>query len=417
MNRRHFLATSIALPAAAAWMPRLNATSNPSVVRSASMWTYLWDIVDEGYDTPLRLMKENGLTHVSLAAAYHAGRFLLPHNPRRKVYFLEDGTVYFQPTSSRYATVKPIVNSYVKEGHHVESVRKAAEREGLGLNAWVVACHNTPLGTAYPSIACVNAFGDPMPHNLCPSSPDLRHYLKAVVGDLAAQGVQRIEVEAMQFQGFTHGFHHEREGITLPAAYRFLLGLCFCRSCFDRAKGKVDLVPIQRYTRKTLEDLFADPPTAPMLNSIADLPQDLCGPLMEWRKDVIVSLAEELQSVAASSATVLRPLVSFDATAREMVGMDVRRVAAITGGVLMPGYVKDGPALRAPLTAVQELANGKQVIVGFQVGLPESGGKEEFLSRMSAAREMGIQDFNFYNYGFIPLENLQWIFDGLHGER
>jgi hypothetical protein len=313
--------------------------------------------------------------------------------------------------------VKPILNSYVKEGHHVESVRKAAEREGLGLNAWVVACHNTPLGTTYPSIACVNAFGDPMPHNLCPSSADLRHYLKAVVRDLSDQGVHRIELEAMQFQGFTHGVHHEREGIALTPAYKFLLGLCFCRSCFERSKGTVDLVPVQRYTRKSLEDLFADPPSAPSLTMLADLPQDLFEPLMQWRKNVVVSLAEELQSVVAASSTVLRPLVSFDQGAREMVGMDVSRVAAITGGVLMPGYVKDGPALRAPLTAVQELANGKQVIVGFQVGLPESGGKAEFLSRMIAAREMGIQDFNFYNYGFIPLENLQWIGEGLHGER
>ncbi len=415
MNRRHFLATSIALSATAAWTPRLNAMSAASVVRSASMWTYLWDIVDEGYDTPLQLMKQNGLTHVSLASAYHAGRFLLPHNPRRKIYFLEDGTVYFQPTPSRYATVKPILNSYVKEGHHVVSVRKEAEREGLGLNAWVVACHNTPLGTAYPSIACVNAFGDPMPHNLCPSSADLRHYLKAVVRDLSDQGVQRIEVEAMQFQGFTHGVHHEREGIALSPAYKFLLGLCFCRSCFERSKGIVDLVPVQRYTRKSLEDLFADPPSAPALNTLADLPQDLFAPLMQWRKDVVVSLAEELQAAVAVSSTVLRPLVSFDPTAREMVGMDVARVAAITGGVLMPGYLKDGPTLRAPLGEVQKLAAGKQVIVGFQVGLPESGGKAEFLSRLSTAREMGIRDFNFYNYGFIPLENLQWISEGVRG--
>jgi hypothetical protein len=98
-----------------------------------------------------------------------------------------------------------------------------------------------------------------------------------------------------------------------------------------------------------------------------------------------------------------------------MVGMDVARVAAITGGVLMPGYLKDGPTLRAPLGEVQKLAAGKQVIVGFQVGLPESGGKAEFLSRLSTAREMGIRDFNFYNYGFIPLENLQWISEGVRG--
>ena len=54
-----------------------------------------------------------------------------------------------------------------------------------------------------------------------------------------------------------------------------------------------------------------------------------------------------------------------------------------------------------------------QLVVGFQVGLPESGGKQEFLSRMSTARAMGVRDFNFYNYGLIPLENLEWIKEGV----
>ncbi len=412
MNRRRFLAATAVIPTAA-WMSRADAAWLAPSVRSASMWTYLWDIVDEGYDSPLQLMKQNGLTHVSLAAAYHAGRFLLPHNPRRKVYFLEDGTVYYAPTPSLYGTIKPIVNSYVKAGHSFTTVRRAAEKEGLGLNAWVVCCHNTPLGTAYPSIACVNAFGDPMPHNLCPSNTDLRRYLRGVVCDLAAQGAQRIELEAMQFQGFIHGVHHEREGIALTAAHRFLLGLCFCPACFERSKGHVDLVPIQRYVRKTLEDHFAEPSPDPALKNLSDLPQDLFQPFLTWRKDVVVSMAEELQESIAKGVTKLRPLITFDATAREMVGMDPARVSAVTGGVLMPGYVKNGKALRTPLGAMQDLVKNGQIIVGFQVGLPESGGKEEFLSRIETARDMGISDFNFYNYGFIPLENLAWIKQGV----
>jgi len=47
------------------------------------------------------------------------------------------------------------------------------------------------------------------------------------------------------------------------------------------------------------------------------------------------------------------------------------------------------------------------------VGLPESGGKNEFVDRTRAARELGITSFNFYNYGLIPLENLGWIRESL----
>jgi hypothetical protein len=50
-----------------------------------------------------------------------------------------------------------------------------------------------------------------------------------------------------------------------------------------------------------------------------------------------------------------------------------------------------------------------EITLGLQMGLPESGGRKEFLEKMSVAKENGIQSFNFYNYGFVPLENLKWI--------
>jgi len=377
------------------------------------MWTYLWDLVDEGWTTPLQLMKENGLTHVSLAAAYHAGRFLLPHNPRRKVYFLEDGTVYFAPTMSTYGRIQPIVNSLVKDGEDFAKLVKLTAKEGMGTNAWVVCCHNTPLGQQYPDIACVNAFGDPMVHNLCPSNDDVRTYLRAVVKDIASQGAERIELEAMQFMGYPHGNHHEKTGIDLTDAQTFLLGLCFCPSCFRRAEGKAHIVEMQRYVRTTLENTFAAPEETRDLRSLEDLPQDLFGPFLAWRRSVVASLAEELQESLSGTSTVLRPLVSFSGTSREMAGMDVQRVAAITGGVLMPGYLADGEALRGPLADVQAMAAKNDVIVGFQVGLPGSGGKDAFLSRMTKAIDLGVRDFNFYNYGLIHLENLAWIREGV----
>ena len=63
-----------------------------------SMWTYAWDILDLGYDGALGELRDRaGLNSVSLASSYHAGRFLQPRSPKRKVYFPEDGTIYFHP--------------------------------------------------------------------------------------------------------------------------------------------------------------------------------------------------------------------------------------------------------------------------------------------------------------------------------
>ncbi len=413
-DRRTFLRTIAAFPFIAGSAGAALATLLQTVPQiHASMWIYLWDIVDEGYEPVFRRLKECGLTGISLATAYHAGKFLAPHNPKHKVVFLEDGTVYFRPRPELYGTIKPIVNSLVKKGEDLRKVLDRAGRAGLETRSWVVCCHNTPLGRAFPAVTARTAFGDPLFHSLCPSHADVRAYLGALVKDVAAQGVSAIELEALQFQGYQHGEHHEREGIVLGTVPRFLLGLCFCDACFLRAKQTgLDLKPIRDFVRKTLDDVFANPDAAiDRYPTIESLPSALFVPLLEWRINVIASLVLEVSEAAGH--VPVRPMVALDPRARSIVGVDAERVAAITGGILTPGYVRDGEALRKPLTQLQALIPGQEITVGFQVGMPESGGKTEFLDRLATARQMGITRFNFYNYGFIPLKNLEWIRDGL----
>ena len=413
MNRRRFIITSSLLPLYAALPGPLRSPQAKQL--SASMWIYLWDFVDEGYENVIRRLQENGLTSISLASAYHAGKFLAPHNPKRKVVFLEDGTVYFRPTLSLYGRIKPKVNSLVAQGDSLATVRIHADKEGMQTNAWVVCCHNTPLGTHYSDVACVNAFGDSIPQNLCPSNNDVRSYLRAVVKDIAGHGVGRIELEAMQFQGYTHGSHHEREGIPLSSATRFLLGLCFCPSCMRRATAeRIDIEGVRTFTRETLEALFTQPASInERYTALTDLPEERFRPFLEWRKQVIASLAEELMESVKGSNVQLRPLVSIDPIARTMVGIDPERIAKIAGGMLVPGYVKDGAALREPLKKIQSAIGKAELILGFQVGLPESGGKPEFLDRVKTACELGVTSFNFYNYGFVPYDHFGWIKEGL----
>ncbi|MBE0559084.1 MAG: hypothetical protein IH628_17790, partial [Proteobacteria bacterium] len=316
MNRRFFLAAVGSAPLAAAFarpfLGSLAEIQSPSNPLTASMWTYLWDLADEGYAQALSRMKENGLTSVSLACAYHAGKFLAPHNPKRKVVFLEDGTVYFTPTASQYGRIRPRINSLVSQGHSLAVVRREAENAGMETRAWVVCCHNTPLGQAYPDIVCRTAHGDPLYHNLCPSNDDVRAYPKGVVSDIASQGASVIELEAMQFQGYSHGFHHEREGIVLPQSVRFLLGVCFCSSCRQRfvdGTGRFDALRV--YVRTTLDTYFQDPEAA--ADGVPTFESLIAGELsdlMEWRKTIVTSLAEELAGAISDTSVRLRPLVS-----------------------------------------------------------------------------------------------------------
>lgn len=419
MDRRSFLAGVAALPLAVA-SAKLKSIQEALVVESrlsASMWIYLWDLVDEGYDNVLRRMIENGLTSISLATAYHTGKFLAPHDPKRKVVFLEDGTVYFSPNASLYGRITPMVNSLVSDGHGLSEAKTHADKFGLQTRSWVVCCHNTALGMRYSEIACETAFGDKLFHNLCPSNNDVRFYLNALVRDIASYGVETIELEALQFQGYNHGYHHEREGIPLNSGMKFLLGLCFCPSCVQRAKdSRIDFAAVRKFTRETLETHFADPAKlGNQYSGIEKLPQQLFAPFFEWRTSVVTSLIKELAQATTSYRVKLRPMVSLDASAQKMAGVDVQEISGITGGVLALGYVKEGADLRAPLSMLQSQIPGKSLTVGFQLGLPESGGKVEFLDRMNVARGLGISSYNFYNYGLVPQENLSWIKESLKG--
>ena len=62
----------------------------------ATIWAYTWDVVAIGVSRFLDLVKVAGMLGVSLATAYHVGLFLTPYNSNYRVYFPEDGVLYFK---------------------------------------------------------------------------------------------------------------------------------------------------------------------------------------------------------------------------------------------------------------------------------------------------------------------------------
>ena len=217
-----------------------------------SMWTYAWDILDLGYDAVIADIGERaGLNSVSLATSYHAGRFLQPRSPRRKAYFPEDGTIYFQPTAVRWEglTIQPKIADVIAQGGDVlgERVRRR-DNGGLKVSCWTVCLHNTRLGLLHPGAVTRNAFGDPNYYNLCPSNADARAYVCTLVEDVThTYRPDLVELETPGFMGFAHEFHHEKDGVGLAAEDDFLLSLCFCPSCLAAAgKAGVDGAAAQR---------------------------------------------------------------------------------------------------------------------------------------------------------------------------
>src|SRR6201999_818641 len=92
-------------------------------------------------------------------------------------------------------------------------------------------------------------FNDPNYYNLCPSNPDARAYVCALVEDVThAYRPDIVELESPSFMGFAHEYHHEKDGVGLAAEDDFLLSLCFCPSCVaGAAKAGVDAEAARKY--------------------------------------------------------------------------------------------------------------------------------------------------------------------------
>src|SRR5260370_37332548 len=100
----------------------------------ASVYTCPWDVQDETPRVFCRNVREQlGVDMVSLAVSYHAAKLILPHNPRRKVYYPEDGALYFQPDPSAFAgsAIQPHVGTLAREEDMLASLCEAAEQANL----------------------------------------------------------------------------------------------------------------------------------------------------------------------------------------------------------------------------------------------------------------------------------------------
>ena len=100
-----------------------------------SIWAYPRDMHDLGLQTARDRIAGVGAPMVSLARSCHAGRFLPPGNPRRRVYFPQDGTVDDRPDPARYdrAEIAPMQAALVAtEGafatHGIDAFAQLSDR-------------------------------------------------------------------------------------------------------------------------------------------------------------------------------------------------------------------------------------------------------------------------------------------------
>jgi hypothetical protein len=383
-----------------------------------AIYAYAWDLAETSGSEALDRFLALGLDTVTVAGSYHAGKFLRPHG-KGKVYFPEDGTVYFKANPERYGAIKPVPNSMLAER---DVLRELTNQGRLATNVWLVLMHNTRLGTQHPQSAIANAFGDRYIYNLCPSAPDARAYAIGLARDVTASyPVSGVSLETPGFLPYAHGFHHE---FALNRPNRWLdsqLGLCFCEHCQVGAKRAG--IPVEALRQQVAGDIEA------YLSSDVDFPADMAeafwladtrtdGALkafLDWRCTVVTSLVQEIrQAVRKDASVAVIPSVARPTAGAFYEGSDLAALAEAAGLIEACFYEAGAARVKADLFDVKRRLRGKGRLRGIvRPSFPDLDTKSEFLAAMRAFGEGGVSEVAFYNWGHIRDANLNWIAEGL----
>jgi hypothetical protein len=401
-----------------------------------SIFAFATDLHDEGVDTVVQNVADRGgAGGVTVASAYHHGRDIFPHNPARKVHFLEGGAVFFRPDSARYdGRIQPHVSRLAEEADVFTALREMTEQRGMQVHAWTVFLHNSTLAGRHPDCAVRNVFGDAYVTDLCPANPEVRRYAVTLAGDLMRYRVDTVLAESLHYHPLEHGFHHERYFIELGALGRFLLGLCFCDHCMRRADERgVNARAVRDAARSAVEAAFEADPDDAGEELDRKVIQDFAGGEMAgylaMRADAVTTLAEDIAeavdggggqltfmdlSGAVKGYATGRPTGEAAPTIAWRLGVDLEGLARACHGVEAIGYAAEVDRLRFDLGAYRDLVGEEAALsVALRPMAPDCDSAENLAAKLALCRELELERADFYHYGFMRLGTLDRIAEAL----
>lgn len=411
-----------------------------SVVVYSAVYAYPWDVLDETADAFCASVRERlGVDTVSLAVSYHAAKLILPHNSRRKVYYPDDGAVYFRPDPTAFvdSPIKPYVGDLAREQEQdcLDALCSAAAKAGLEVIAWTVCLHNTRLGTQYVEYAPRNAFDDPAITYLCPAQPAARAYCRALAQDLARRyPLRAIQLEAAHHMPFVHGFHHEMQQVQVTPALQILLGLCFCPACLARARESgVDGAAVRGYVATEIERRLAqgggeDDAAAWLFDYWRDLLDGELGRYMALRAEAVALLLREVRQAVHGAGAVAVHLQEASAVGAPpytpvadlawQFGMAVPPRPRTADAVTVLGYFAGVERFKREMDAYRgRIPADLPLEVALRPCTPDCASAAELRAKVEHCAASGAAGVSFYNYGMMPVPNMGWVHDAVAGVR
>lgn len=384
-----------------------------------AVYGYAWDLAEAGVAPVTDELRARHINTITLAASYHAGKFIRPRGRAGKVFFPQDGTVYFHPTKERYDEIKPVPNRILEEHDVLEEI---CRRRDVAANAWLVLMHNSRLGEAYPRASVESAFGDRYIYNLCPAAPAARRYAVALCRDVVDHyDVDGISLETPGFLPYGHGYHHEFALVRQNPWLDNLLGLCFCEHCLAGASASgIDAPRLRHCVREAIERYLASdldfPDDMAVAFWLADIVLDAeLGEFLRWRCGVVESLVADIRAAVREDAKVaVIPSVARPSGGAWYEGSDLAGLANAAGIVEVCFYEPSVARMRSDLWDVQRRLAGAGRLRGIlRPGHPDLSSRDAVVDAVAALHAGGVEDLAFYNYGHLRQASLDWMGEAL----
>ncbi len=381
-----------------------------------SLYTYAWDIADIGVTQFIDDMLNMGITDVTVATAYHAGKFIRPHakNPPR-VIFPEDGVTYFDPDLQRYSEIQPQAHS----DQTLRAVLPALLKDGrLKVHGWTVLLHNTRLGTEFPQYTVKNAFGDPYVYSLCPMQAAVFDYAVNLCADLSHQhALHSIVLETPGWQPYGHGYHHEFAQVASNPWLDNMLGMCFCDACKSAAKDKgIAIDALQTRVQNNISNYLALPADA-QADQAASWTQSelLTDPellaYISMRQDRVTQLVSAIRkAIPIQCELAVIPTVQRPTAACWTEGSDLKALSEVADYIEIPFYEPSANrAIADAWESLRQIGKPQKIRAILRPGLPDLNQGADLAPAMKGIQALGITEFAFYNYGLLPQYQLNHL--------
>ena len=389
---------------------------------SYSVYAYPWNLTSDNYRRTAHDMLAMGLQGMNLAVSYHAGKFIQPRSSQKRVYFTEDGVVYFRPRAV-YGRIKPVPSRLLEQGDVLDCLSNTSD---LVLNAWTILFHNTRLGLQYPDVTVKNAFGNSYVYSLCPAHPEAREYAVTLCRDLTGHyRISNLLLETPGYLAYSHGYHHEFAQTPPDSWLEAWLGLCFCEHCIaGAARAGIDGPALQGKVAATIDEYLGGDEASPdktaetWLEDEVEANRELKA-FIQWRCDTVTSLVGEIRATVRPGVTV-KVITTTQPSHRTSVleGHDLPALHNIANGLETPLYQTSAAATKAEGEYVIRQAGGVGRLGAIlRPGWPDMRSEEQFAESLACVRELGYRDIAFYNYDMLRPLNLTWLENAILRER